>query len=83
MADLQSAASTPQTPSRAKVSGNTPPRPHRAPTKTSALDPDLARLIDAWPTLPDPIKAAVLALLDSARPSLKGDSHNSHNSPGG
>jgi hypothetical protein len=26
-------------------------------------DPDLARLIDAWPTLPEPIRRAMLALL--------------------
>jgi hypothetical protein len=26
----------------------------------------LARIIDAWPTLPEPIRWAVLALIDSA-----------------
>ena len=31
-----------------------------------ALDPDLTRLIDAWPILPDAIRAAMLALLQSA-----------------
>ena len=30
------------------------------------FDPDLARLNSAWPVLPDPIKTAVLALLDAA-----------------
>jgi hypothetical protein len=30
-------------------------------------DPDLARVVDAWPTLPDHIKAAVLALVTTAR----------------
>jgi hypothetical protein len=30
-------------------------------------DADLARIISAWPTLPAPIKAAVLALLDAAK----------------
>jgi hypothetical protein len=29
-------------------------------------DPDLARVLDAWPTLPAPIKAAVLALIQTA-----------------
>jgi hypothetical protein len=29
-------------------------------------DPDLSRLVTAWPTLPEPIKRAVLALVDSA-----------------
>jgi hypothetical protein len=30
-------------------------------------DPDLARIIDAWSALPDHIKAAVLALVQTAR----------------
>jgi hypothetical protein len=29
-------------------------------------DPDLARVIDAWPTLPEAIRAAVLALVTAA-----------------
>jgi hypothetical protein len=29
-------------------------------------DPDLARVIEAWATLPEPIRRAVLALLGSA-----------------
>jgi hypothetical protein len=29
-------------------------------------DPDLARILGAWPTLPEPIRRAVLALLGSA-----------------
>jgi hypothetical protein len=29
-------------------------------------DPDLARILDVWPTLPDHIKAAVLALVATA-----------------
>ncbi|MFO0930797.1 MAG: hypothetical protein U0736_27825 [Gemmataceae bacterium] len=33
-----------------------------APGK-SAIDDDLAALIDAWPTLPDPIRVAIRALL--------------------
>jgi hypothetical protein len=32
-------------------------------------DPDLAGLLAAWPTLPAPIKAAVLALLNAAAPA--------------
>jgi hypothetical protein len=31
-----------------------------------ARDPDLAHLIAAWPTLPEPIRLAVLALVDAA-----------------
>ena len=29
-------------------------------------DPDLARLIAAWPTLPEPIRRAMLAILEAA-----------------
>ena len=29
-------------------------------------DPDLARVVDAWPALPDAIRRAVLALIGSA-----------------
>lgn len=32
------------------------------------VDPDLARVLDAWPGLPEYIKAAVLALVESAGP---------------
>jgi hypothetical protein len=35
---------------------------HSTPT-----DPDLARIIDAWPTLPDHIRAAIMALVASSR----------------
>jgi hypothetical protein len=30
------------------------------------IDPGLSSLIDAWPNLPEPIKAAIRALVDSA-----------------
>jgi hypothetical protein len=29
-------------------------------------DPDLARIVGAWPTLPEPIRRAVLALIETA-----------------
>jgi hypothetical protein len=47
-------------------------RPDRALTKLAPdLDPDLARIVAAWPTLPRPIKAAILALVvTSATPEL-------------
>jgi hypothetical protein len=32
-------------------------------------DPDLARVVEAWPTLPDHIRAAILALASTARGS--------------
>ena len=31
------------------------------------LDADLARIIDAWPTLPEPIRRAILTLADSCQ----------------
>lgn len=36
-----------------------------APTgpESTPVDPDLQRLVNAWPTLPEPIRAAVLALV--------------------
>jgi hypothetical protein len=30
-------------------------------------DPDLARILDAWPTLPEPIRRAILALAETTR----------------
>jgi hypothetical protein len=53
------------------TSGNVPPASpssvaHQLPTGAET-DPDLARVIDAWPGLPAHIRAAVLALLSTAR----------------
>jgi hypothetical protein len=36
------------------------------------MDPDLQRLIDAWPALPEPIRRAVLALIGTALPETPG-----------
>jgi hypothetical protein len=36
------------------------------PTRAET-DPDLARVLDAWPRLPPEIKAAMLALVGAAR----------------
>jgi hypothetical protein len=30
------------------------------------VEPELARLIDAWPTLPEPLRAGILAMVDAA-----------------
>lgn len=30
------------------------------------MDPDLAAVVDAWPTLPEPIKAGILALVNAS-----------------
>jgi hypothetical protein len=31
------------------------------------IDPDLARVLDAWPTLPQPLRDGILAMIDGAR----------------
>lgn len=35
-------------------------------TEKAPIDPDLARLIDAWPALPKAIRAGVVALVNTA-----------------
>jgi hypothetical protein len=35
-------------------------------TPSPAIDPGLAALIDAWPTLPEPIRAGILAMIRAA-----------------
>ena len=41
----------------------------RALTKAPETDPDLARVMYAWPDLPSPIRKAVLSLIDAAGPT--------------
>ena len=74
MADLQSATPRPQGAVRPKTSGD-PAAPLTGPLTGTAdnacallreTDPDLARVIDAWPSLPEAIKRAVLALVQSS-----------------
>jgi hypothetical protein len=33
-------------------------------TKPAEIDPRLARILDTWPTLPEPIRRAMLALIE-------------------
>src|SRR5262245_25833574 len=40
------------------------------------VDPDLARLVVAWPTLPEAIRRGILAIVESAVPSRRQDSPN-------
>ena len=35
-------------------------------TQTGPIDPDLSRILAAWPSLPAPIRAAMLALVGTA-----------------
>jgi hypothetical protein len=41
----------------------------RAEPNSAHSDPDLARVMAAWPTLPAPIRRAVLALVDNGDPA--------------
>ena len=64
MADLQSAARTAQVPQDNDLRRQ-PPAAYTPLTRPPA-DPELARVVAAWPQLPDHIKAAVLALVGAA-----------------
>ena len=35
--------------------------------QNAQIDAELARVIDAWPTLPEDVKASILAILDASR----------------
>ena len=42
---------------------------HKQDHKRILEDPELARLIDTWPDLPEPVKAGILAMVQAARQS--------------
>jgi hypothetical protein len=39
---------------------------HHLATDTCQTDLDLARIVDAWPTLPEALKAGILAMVKAA-----------------
>jgi len=39
----------------------------RKPAFDALADPDLARLIEAWPTLPDAIRRAIVAMVEASK----------------
>jgi len=41
------------------------PHTHRLVQDSAALAPDLARLVEAWPTLPQPVKAGIAAMVEA------------------
>jgi hypothetical protein len=49
------------------TSGASPSSVARQLPTEAEIDPDLARIIDAWPTLPAQLRAAVMALVGTAR----------------
>ena len=54
------------------------PTPSESTVATPSTDPDLARVIKAWATLPDPIRRAVLALVGTAQGIYPGPKHVPH-----
>jgi hypothetical protein len=42
--------------------------PDSSPLEGAKIDPDLARLVDAWPTLPPTVKRMILAALEATGP---------------
>ena len=46
--------------------------PH-LPHDTRQTDPDLAAIVDAWPTLPEPIKAGIVAMVKASGPAVAED----------
>lgn len=54
---------------QAKDVAETPPEPlAHSLARESQIDPDLARLIDAWPMLPNVLRAGILAMIDASGP---------------
>jgi hypothetical protein len=49
------------------VRENSPEPPAYSLSRETANDPELGKLVDAWPTLPEPIRRAILALVESGR----------------
>ena len=48
------------------TSTSTSQSPANQTKKTTDADPDLAKLIDAWPTLPEPLKEGIRAMVEAA-----------------
>jgi hypothetical protein len=47
--------------------GNLPLEPHSPPPPARSHDPALERVAAAWPALPAPLKAAIIAMIDASR----------------
>jgi len=61
---LQSAKTPAAKPGSALVSSYiSDPASHYLPTDTCKTDPDLAALVDAWPALPEAVRAGIVAMV--------------------
>ena len=49
------------------LTGDHPHSPPHSPAKPAPDDPRLAVLVEAWPDLPEPIRRAVLAMVEAGR----------------
>ena len=56
---------------RQPLAASRPERLAHSLAREAPIDPDLTRIAAAWPALPEPIRRAVLALVDSAALDLK------------
>jgi hypothetical protein len=45
----------------------TPPVADHLPNDTCKTDPDLAAVVEAWPELPEALKAGIMAMVKAAR----------------
>ena len=57
----------PQSLSREQLASKVPEALAHSLAHESPIDPNLARIVDAWPSLPEPIRRAMLALAESVR----------------
>ena len=65
---IEPATPTPQLKNHTPVTASPPETlPYSLPCKTQ-IDPDLSRLIDAWPTLPEALRVGILAMIAAAKP---------------
>ncbi|MGO8899023.1 MAG: hypothetical protein ACLQU5_11860 [Isosphaeraceae bacterium] len=63
MVDYETAASSTQTESDKQVTSIQPPGFPETPHQRQFMPPDLAAIVDAWPNLPEPLKAGILAMV--------------------
>ena len=68
---MQSAHAKPQAHETQGVAPTAPLRLHTGCTGPVELPPELARVVEAWPVLPQHVQSAILALVDVSKPARK------------